>query len=131
MVLLSVIRLWHFREGMSIREITRRTGLSRNTVRKYLNNGEVDPCYPKRNSPSMLDEYEQLLSGWLLRESKRGRKQRKTVKQLHSDLVQRGYAGSYDRIVAFARAWRKDQHGGASRHAFVPLAFAPGEAFSV
>ena len=34
--LLSVIRRWHFREGMPIREIARRTGLSRNTVRKYL-----------------------------------------------------------------------------------------------
>jgi hypothetical protein len=29
MALLSVIRRWHFREGMPIREIERRTGLSR------------------------------------------------------------------------------------------------------
>jgi transposase len=35
MALLSVIRRWHFREGMPIREIERRTGLSRNTIRKY------------------------------------------------------------------------------------------------
>jgi transposase len=34
--LVSVIRRWHLREGMPIREIARRTGLSRNTVRKYL-----------------------------------------------------------------------------------------------
>jgi len=31
-----VIRRWHFRERMPIREIERRTGLSRNTIRKYL-----------------------------------------------------------------------------------------------
>ena len=36
MALLSVIRRWHFREGMPIREIERRTGLSRNTIRRYL-----------------------------------------------------------------------------------------------
>ena len=36
MALLSVIRRWHFREQLSIREIARRTGLSRNTIRKYL-----------------------------------------------------------------------------------------------
>ena len=36
MALLSVIRRWHFREHFPIREISRRTGLSRNTVRKYL-----------------------------------------------------------------------------------------------
>jgi len=34
MALLSVIRRWHFREEMPIREIERRTGLSRNTIRK-------------------------------------------------------------------------------------------------
>ncbi|VDY12624.1 protein of unknown function [Thiomonas sp. OC7] len=33
---LSVIRRWALREQMSIREISRRTGLSRNTIRKYL-----------------------------------------------------------------------------------------------
>lgn len=36
MDLLSVIRRWRFRQGMPIREIVRRTGLSRNTNRKYL-----------------------------------------------------------------------------------------------
>jgi transposase len=34
MELLSVIRRWHYRGHFSIREISRRTGLSRNTVRK-------------------------------------------------------------------------------------------------
>ena len=34
MALLSVIRRWHFRDGIAIREIVRRTGLPRNTVRK-------------------------------------------------------------------------------------------------
>ncbi|CUA93807.1 hypothetical protein Ga0061062_103485 [Comamonas thiooxydans] len=33
---LSVIRRWALRENLSIREIARRTGLSRNTIRKYL-----------------------------------------------------------------------------------------------
>ena len=41
--LLSVIRRWHLREGVSIREIARRTKLSRNTLRKYLGNGELEP----------------------------------------------------------------------------------------
>ncbi|EDE2886419.1 winged helix-turn-helix transcriptional regulator, partial [Salmonella enterica subsp. enterica serovar Infantis] len=36
MAILSAIRRWHFRDGASIREIARRSGLSRNTVRKYL-----------------------------------------------------------------------------------------------
>jgi transposase len=130
--LLSVIRRWHFREGMPIREITRRTGLSRNTVRKYLSSEVVEPHYPSRKSPSKLDDYELTLTGWLLRESRRHRKQRKTTKQLHSDLMQLGYSGSYDRVAAFVRGWRQQQQVAkhtAARHSYVPLAFAPGEAF--
>ncbi|MGA7964978.1 MAG: IS21 family transposase [Gammaproteobacteria bacterium] len=132
MALLSVIRRWHFREGMPIREITRRTGLSRNTVRKYLASGVVEPRYPRRKSPSKLDDYELTLTSWLFRESRRGRKQRKTLRQLHGDLVQLGYSGSYDRVAAFARAWRSEQQDGkqgAGRRSYVPLVFAPGEAF--
>ena len=109
MALLSAIRRWHFREGMPIREISRRTGLSRNTVRKYLASGVVESRYPKRKSPSKLDDYELTLTSWLFRESQRHRKQRKTLKQLHSDLVQLGHTGSYDRVAAFARAWRQAQ----------------------
>ncbi len=77
----SVIRRWHHREGMSIREIVRRTGLSRNMVRKYLASGVVEPQYPKRNTSSKLDEYSQALTNWLNRESHRSRKQRRSVNQ--------------------------------------------------
>ena len=45
MALLSVIRRWHFREGVPIREIERRTGLSRNTIRKYLRSDTVEPKF--------------------------------------------------------------------------------------
>jgi transposase len=117
---------------MPIREISRRTGLSRNTVRKYLASGVVEPRYPKRKSPSKLDDYELTLTSWLFRESRRHRKQRKTLKRLHSDLMQLGYTGSYDRVAAFARAWRQEQQEAkrtAAKNTFVPLAFAPGEAF--
>ena len=69
--LFRVIRRWHFREGMPIREVARRTGLSRNTVRKYLFVKDLDPSYPERDSPSKLDEYCQTLTSWLFRESKR------------------------------------------------------------
>jgi hypothetical protein len=60
--LVSVIRRWHLREGMPIREIARRTGLSRNTVRKYLARSEAGAAYPARKSPSKLDDYEETLN---------------------------------------------------------------------
>ncbi|MCP4502335.1 MAG: helix-turn-helix domain-containing protein, partial [Deltaproteobacteria bacterium] len=46
MELLAVIRRLHIRQGMSIREIARKTGLSRNTIRKYLASNIVEPQYP-------------------------------------------------------------------------------------
>jgi len=130
--LVSVIRRWHLREGMPIREIARRTGLSRNTVRKYLSNNELEPSYPARRSPSKLDDYEETLTSWLFRESRRHRKQRRTVKRLYRDLLELGYTGSYDRVAAFARQWRQRQQEArllAGKQAYVPLQFAPGEAF--
>ena len=130
--LVSVIRRWHHREGVSIREIARRSGLSRNTVRKYLAGNVVEPRYPDRKGPSKLDDYEATLTNWLHREAKRHRKQRRRVRQLHSDLVALGYAGSYDRVAAFARQWREGRQAAqrtAGSNTFVPLEFAPGEAF--
>ena len=130
--LLSVIRRWHLREGRSIREIVRRTGLSRNTIRKYLASGVIEPRYPDRKSPSQLDPFADILLGWLKRESKRHRKQRRSVRQLHLDLVELGYPGSYDRVAAFARDWRSRQQEArlsATKGTFVPLVFASGEAF--
>lgn len=130
--LLSVIRRWHGRDRLSMREIARRTGLSRNTIRKYLASGVTEPKYPVRNSASKLDGYRETLAKWLTREAGRGRKRRRNLKQLHRDLVALGFDGSYDRVAAFARDWRqreRERANRASRGAFVPLTFAPGEAF--
>jgi len=130
--LLSVIRRWHHREKLAIREIARRTGLSRNTIRKYLADNEVEPKYPPRKSPGKLDAYTETLSSWLKRESRRPRKRRRNLKQLYRDLVTLGYAGSYDRVAAFARDWRqreREKAHRAGRGTYVPLRFAPGEAF--
>ena len=132
MDLLSVIRRWHHREGLAIREIKRRTGLSRNTIRKYLASDVVEPKYPGRKSAKKLDPFAEVLSSWLTRESKQNRKRRRNLRQLHRDLVALGFEGSYDRVAAFARDWRqreRERANQASRGAFVPLSFAPGEAF--
>ncbi|GMM62554.1 hypothetical protein NUTIK01_33310 [Novosphingobium sp. IK01] len=97
MALLSVIRRWHFREGMPIREIERRTGLSRNTIRKYLRAGTVEPKFKVPERPSKLDPFAEKLSAWLRIEAGRSRKQRRTAKQMHADHVVLGYEGSYRR----------------------------------
>src|SRR3546814_2211130 len=108
MALLSVIRRWHYRDHLSIREIVRRTGLSRNTIRKYLRSDTIEPQFKVPERPSKLDPFVERLSAWLQREMARSRKQKRTVKQLHADLVSLGYDGYYGRVAAFARAWRDE-----------------------
>ena len=94
MALLSVIRRWRHRDKISIRQIAKRTGLSRNTVRKYLASGVVEPRYSKPKTPSKLDDYAHTLTSWLHREARRKRKQRLSVKQLFYNLVPLGYTCS-------------------------------------
>ena len=55
--ILSVIRRWHLREGVPIREIARRTKLSRNTIRKYLRSDTVEPAFKVPDRPSQLDPF--------------------------------------------------------------------------
>jgi transposase len=132
MALLSVIRRWHFRQKLSIREIARRTGLSRNTIRKYLRDGSVEPKFKLPSRPSKLDPFADRLSAWLKTEANKPRKQKRTLKQLHADLLNLGYEGSYNRVAAFARDWRVERQKAlqiSGRGTFVPLAFDPGEAF--
>jgi transposase len=109
MALLSVIRRWHFRQQIPIREIERRTGLSRNTIRKYLRSDTVEPQFKLPNRSSKLDPFAEKLTGWLRQETGKSRKQKRTTKQLHTDLAALGYDGSYGRVAAFVRCWRADR----------------------
>ena len=109
MALLGIIRRWHIRDQVPLREIARRLGISRNTVRRYLRSETTEPSYADRRSPSAIDKYAFQLSGLLKIEAAKSLKQRRTLKQLHEELRELGFEGSYDRVAAFARVWRAGQ----------------------
>ncbi len=73
MDILSVIRRWHHRDGLPIREIRRRTGLSRNTIRMYLATDVVETKYPARKTQSRVDPSPAVMASWLAQESERSR----------------------------------------------------------
>ena len=132
MELLNLIRRMRLREKLSFYEIARRTGLSRNTVKKHLKADTVEPKFAISHRSSKLDPFADKLTAWLKSEAAKTRKQRKTLKQMHSDLVALGFTGSYNRVAAFAREWRVNrqrEQQTTGRGTFVPLAFRPGEAF--
>jgi len=132
MGLLNVIWRLRLRQGLAIREIERRTGVSRNTIKKYLKADTVEPRFATPERSSRLDPFAEKLAGWLKSNAKKGRKDRQTLKKMHADLVALGFTGSYNRVAAFARCWKADrqrEQQTTGRGTFVPLAFRPGEAF--
>jgi len=127
--MLAKIRRMHFRDGMSLREVSRRTGLSRNTVRGWLRRPEVvEPKFQARRTVSVVDEWADLLGTWLRTDSHRGKRERRTAKAMFEAIRALGFRGSYGRVSAFVRRWKAEQNA-PQRSAFVPLTFELGEAF--
>lgn len=57
-----------------------------------------------------IDPYAFQLSGWLKTEAAKSCKQRRSLKQLHEDLLELGFNESYDRGAAFARQRREGKN---------------------
>lgn len=107
MGLLNTIRRMTLRENLSIREIALRTGLSRNTVTKHLNAVTIEPRFVTPEQSSKLDPFADKLASWLGAEATKSRRQKRTLKQIISDLVALGFTGSYGRVAAFVRAQQR------------------------
>ena len=130
MGMLAKIRRMHIRDGLPVREIARRTGLSRNTIRNWLRQQDVvEPRYPKRENPSVVDPWVDQLRAWLRADSHRPKRDRRTVLALYQAIRQQGYPGGYGRVCAFVRRWRAEEAQAPKQNAFVPLRFELGEAF--
>ena len=128
--MLAKIRRMHIRDGLSVREIARRTGLSRNTIRRWLRQADiVEPQYPKREMKSVVDPWADRLRAWLISDSHRSKRDRRTALVMYQAIRQQGYVGSYGRVCAFVRRWRAEEADAPRKAAYVPLAFELGEAF--
>jgi transposase-like protein len=76
---LAKMRRLYFRDKLSIREISRQTGMSRNTVRSWLREPEmIEPKYPVRAVVTKLDTYADTLRQWLKADIGRGKRERRT-----------------------------------------------------
>ena len=129
MEMLGKIRRMYFRDKLSLHEITKRTGLSRNTIRKWVRvpKESAPPTYQRGSAPSRLTRFHSMLEQALTADAHRAKQDRRTAKALLTQIKAEGYVGGYSQLTAFIRSW----HGreGKAPHAFVPLSFALGEAF--
>jgi transposase len=126
---IAKIRRAFFRDGKPIKAICRDLGVSRKVVRKVIRSGATEFRYEREVQPlpkigRWSDELNQLLTA---NEGKPPR-ERLTLIRIFEELRGRGYEGGYDAVRRYARKWAKDR-GQATAAAYVPLSFAPGEAY--
>jgi transposase len=123
------VRREFFVRGRPIKEIARDLHVSRNTVRKILRSGETAFSYERETQPlPRIGPWRDRLDAMLAANETKPARERLTLIRLFEELHGLGYAGGYDAVRRYARAWRRAR-GSATAEAYVPLSFAPGEAY--
>ena len=123
------IKLAYGREGKSIGQIARDFHMSRNTVRKVIRSESTKFEYRRRVQPMpRMSGFTEWVIEQLEYDANQPKKYRRTAKVLYNELQGRGYEGGYDAVRRFIRRWREES-GHTAPEAFVPLSFAPGEAY--
>lgn len=107
MEMMRKIRRMYFRDKLSLHQIAKRTGLSRNTIRKWIRAPEVkQPVYQRQAAFNKLSPFHDTLEQALKADSLRAKHNRRTAKGLFEQIKAEGYDGGYSHLTAFIRAWR-------------------------
>jgi len=126
---IAKIRRAYFVHGKPIKAICRELNVSRKVVRKVVRSEATEFRYERTRQPmpsmgAWRDELEGLLSANAAKPSR----ERLTLVRIFEELRGLGYEGSYSSVWRHAQAW-KEKRGSPSVAAYVPLSFAPGEAY--
>ena len=122
------IRREYFVGKRPIREISRSLKVSRKVIRKAIRTPETAFAYVRqRQVQPQLGAFVERLDQLLAENVKRPARERLTARRLQELLRDDGYAGAYDSVQRHVRSWRR-KHGKTDA-VFIPLWFAPGEAY--
>jgi transposase len=123
--LFEQIRRDHDREGCSVRELARRHGVHRRTVRQALASAlPPERKLPERRPAPKLGAFHALIDAWLAADREVPRKQRHTARRVWQRLVEeQGVVVSERQVARYVRERRRRL--GESGEAFVPLAHDP------
>ena len=90
---LARIRRWYHRDGLSISEIARRCGWSRNTVKRWLRESEdFEPKYRRVRAPGKIEPFAAQLIKALETDARRPKRDRRTALKLYAELKAAGAA---------------------------------------
>jgi transposase len=126
---IAKIRRAFFVHNKPIKAICRELRVSRKVVRKVLRSDATEFRYARETQPRpRLGLWRDQLEALLLANEGRTPRERLTLIRIFEALRGLGYEGGYDAVRRYAKAWRKAQ-GAAMAEAYIPLSFAPGEAY--
>ncbi len=112
-----------------IKAICREFRVSRKVVRKVIRSEATEFRYERGRQPlPRIDPWREQLDGLLLANEGKPARERLTLIRIFEELRSLGYEGSYDAVRRYAKGWRVAR-GAATAEAYVPLSFAPGEAY--
>jgi transposase len=122
------IRRAYFAQKKPIRAICREFRVSRKVVRKVIRSQATEFRYERGTQPRpRIGRWRDQLDGLLLANEGKAARERLTLIRVYEELRGLGYDGGYDAVRRYAKAWRVAR--GAAAEAYVPLSFAPGEAY--
>ena len=126
---IAKIRRAYFAQNKPIKTICREFRVSRRVVRKVIRSPATEFRYERGRQPlPRIDPWRDQLDGLLLENEGKPVRERLTLIGIFEELRALGYEGSYDAIRRYAKRWRTER-GAATAEAYVPLSFAPGEAY--
>ena len=103
MEILGRIKRLYFRDKKSLHDIARLTGLSRNTIRRWVREPQAQEAlkYVRQDMPGKLDAYHAQIEQALKADSHRTKQNRRTAKALLVQIQASGYTGGYSQLTAF------------------------------
>ena len=126
---IAKIRRAYFGQGKPIKAICRDLGVSRKVVRKVIRTGATEFHYERAAQPlPRIGPWRDHLDAMLADNERKAVREQLTLIRIFEALRGLGYDGGYDAIRRYARSWRKER-GAATAEAYVPLTWAPGEAY--
>ena len=116
-------------QGKSIKAICRDLRVSRKVVRKVLRSEATEFRYERDEQPlPRIGPWQEALDQLLKANEGKAHRERLTLIRIFEALRGQGYGGGYDAVRRYARSWQRDRVA-TSVDAYVPLSFAPGEAY--
>ena len=126
---IAKVRRAYFVEGKSIKAICRELRLSRKVVRKVIRSEATEFRYEREvQAFPRIGAWKDRLDQLLAANEQKPSRERLTLIRIFEELRGCGYEGGYDAVRRYAKRWSK-AHGQSTTAAYVPLSFAPGEAY--